>query len=85
MNEAEQKLWAYVLLQAVNDLKGRNWAARSARAWFSSKADTIGSFNWICHHLALEPNAVRGRVLKVKAGELSDCVALLVAGSTRAA
>lgn len=62
--EAEQKLWGNVLLQALTDLSGRDMFARSARLWFSSRDESIGSLAWICHHLALDPDAVRQRVLK---------------------
>jgi hypothetical protein len=64
LTDPERKLWAYVLLQAQSDLGSRDSVARSARLWFSSRDDSIGSFTWICHHLSLEPNAVRQRVLQ---------------------
>jgi hypothetical protein len=64
LSDPERKLWAYVLLQAHADLKGREPAARSARLWFISRADSIGSFTWVCHHLSLDPDAVRQRVIK---------------------
>jgi hypothetical protein len=64
ITDPERKLWAYVLLQAHADLAGRDPYARSARLWFVSKDDSIGSFTWICHHLSLEPDAVRQRVMR---------------------
>jgi hypothetical protein len=62
-NDPEQKLWGNVLLQALADLSGREPLAKSARRWFSSKEESIGSFAWVCYHLSLDPDAVRERVL----------------------
>jgi hypothetical protein len=85
LTEPERKLWAYVLLQAITDLNGRDFAARSARAWFSSKDDSIGSLNWICHNLSLDPDAVRHSVLRKKAAELRDSITNQPQETTRAA
>lgn len=63
ITDPERKLWAHVLLQAVADLSGHDPIARPARAWITSTNDSIGSFIWICHQLALDPAAVRKRVL----------------------
>jgi len=63
LTDAERKLWANVLLQAQTDLSGRDPIARSARLWFCSRDDAIGSFIWVCHHLSLDPEAARGKVL----------------------
>jgi hypothetical protein len=64
LTEAEQKLWANVLMQALTDLSGRDPIARSAQLWFLSRDESIGSLAWICHHLSLDPDAVRQRVLR---------------------
>jgi cytochrome P450 len=64
LTDPERKLWASVLLQAITDLRGQDFAARSARAWFASTDNTEGSLTWICHHLSLDPDAVRLRVLR---------------------
>ena len=63
LTDPERKLWANVLLQAITDLRGQDFAARSARAWFASTDNSEGSLTWICHHLSLDPDAVRRRVL----------------------
>ena len=63
-HDPEQKLWSNVLLQALTDLSGREPLAKSARRWFSSKEESIGSFAWVCNHLSLDPDAVRERVLQ---------------------
>lgn len=70
--DPERKLWANVLLQAIADLRGQDFAARSARAWFASTDNSEGSLTWICHHLALEPDAVRHRVLRDAARKQRD-------------
>ena len=62
--DPEQKLWSNVLMQALSDLSGREPLARSARLWFSSRDESIGSLAWVCHHLSLDPEAVRQRVLR---------------------
>ena len=64
MTDPERKLWASVLHQAITDLGGQNFVARSARAWFTSTDNSEGSLTWICHHLSLDPDAVRRRVLR---------------------
>jgi hypothetical protein len=62
MTEPEQTLWMSVLMQAVQDLSGADLIARSARAWFASRDKSIGSLTWVCHHLSLDPDAVRQQV-----------------------
>ncbi|HEU4345790.1 MAG TPA: hypothetical protein VFU31_29930 [Candidatus Binatia bacterium] len=84
-SEPERKLWAYVLLQAITDLKGRDFAARSARAWFASKDKSIGSLEWVCHHMALDPDAVRQSVLKNNAAKLRDSIGTGTQETNRAA
>jgi hypothetical protein len=85
ITDPERKLWAYVLLQAHTDLGGRDPLARSARLWFTSKDDAIGSFTWICHHLSLEPDAVRQRVLRQAAQKMRDSISNLAQTTNRAA
>ncbi len=75
LTDPERKLWAYVLLQAHTDLSGREPGARSARLWFCSRDDSIGSFIWICNHLSLEPDAVRQRVLRDATRKLKESIA----------
>jgi len=70
--DPERKLWANVLLQAITDLRGHDFAARSARAWFASTEHSEGSLTWICHHLSLDPDAVRRRVLRDAARKQRD-------------
>jgi hypothetical protein len=85
MSDPERKLWAYVLLQAHTDISGRDPLARSARLWFCSKDDSIGSFTWICHHLSLEPDAVRQRVLRDAAQKRQESIENLAQATNRAA
>ena len=85
MTDPERKLWAYVLLQAHADLSGRDPLARSARLWFTSKDDSIGSFTWICHHLSLEPDAVRQRVHRDAVQKMQESIGDLAQATNRAA
>jgi len=85
LTDAERKMWAYVLLQALTDLSGRDPFARSARLWFSSRDDSIGSLIWICNHLSLEPDAVRQRVLRGTGRKLRESIVNLAEATTQAA
>ena len=71
MNEPEQNLWTSVLTLAMQDLSGPDHLAKPARAWFSSKNTDLGSLIWICDQLGLDPNAVRQKILRRRAEELS--------------
>ena len=49
----EAELWTHVILQAINDLDGGTLltpgsAQDSAREWFASESDAVGSFIWTC-------------------------------------
>ena len=83
--DAEQKLWGNVLLQALTDLSGLDSFARSARLWFSSRDESIGSLAWICHHLSLDPDAVRQRVLKGHQQKRQETIENLAEEAIRAA
>ena len=85
LSDPERKLWGNVLLQALSDLTGRDPLARSARLWFSSRDNAIGSFIWICHHVSLDPDAVRQRVLKEATQSSYDPMANPAQATTRAA
>ncbi len=85
LTDPERKLWASVLLQAITDLRGQDFAARSARAWFASTDTSEGSLTWICHHLSLEPDAVRRRVLRDAARKRRDDSAKQPQATNRAA
>lgn len=70
------KLWFAVLAQAFRDFYGDipsegpshyravqlRYCRRTARAWFLSDADTMGSFRWIAELFELDVNAVRTRL-----------------------
>ena len=71
MNEPEQTLWMSVLSLAMQDLSGPDHLAKPARAWFSSKNTALGSLIWVCDQLGLDPNAVRQKVLRRRAAEIS--------------
>ena len=65
----EAELWTQVLLQAITDLDGRTAltpgsAKDSAREWFASECDGVGSFIWTCQIINVDPNFIRSRLAK---------------------
>ena len=65
----ETELWTQVILQAINDLDGRTSltprsAKDSAREWFPSESDGIGSFIWTCQIINVDPNFIRSQLAK---------------------
>jgi hypothetical protein len=65
----EAELWTQVILQAINDLHGRTSltpgsAKDSAREWFASDSDSVGSFIWTCQIINVDPNFIRSRLAK---------------------
>lgn len=65
----EAELWTQVILQAINDLDGRTSltprsAKDSAREWFASECDGVGSFLWTCQLINVDPNFIRSQLAK---------------------
>jgi hypothetical protein len=65
----EAELWTQVILQAINDLDGRtaltpNSAKDSAREWFASESDAVGSFIWTCQLINLDASFIRSQLAK---------------------
>ena len=65
----EVELWTEVILQAIDDLDRRTAICsrsdhRSARAWFASDRDELGSFIWACQAINVDPNFIRSRLAK---------------------
>jgi hypothetical protein len=63
----EAELWTEVILQALDDLNRRTSSASgsaqdSARRWFASKNDDVGSFLWSCGVIDIDPTWVRSVV-----------------------
>lgn len=85
LTDPERKLWANVLLQAQSDISARDPIARSARRWFCARDDSIGSFIWVCHHLSLDPDAARERVLRNSNNKARESLTELPQASNRAA
>ena len=85
LTDPERKLWANVLLQAQSDISARDPIARSARRWFCARDDSIGSFIWVCHHLSLDPDAARERVLRNSINKTREPATELAQANTRAA
>jgi hypothetical protein len=66
---AEVELWTEVILQAIDDLDKRTaFSSRSnqvsAKEWFDSDADEIGSFVWACQAINVDPNFIRSQLAK---------------------
>ena len=65
----EVELWAEVILRAIADLdRDTKICSRSdqlsARAWFSSDRDELGTFLWACQAINVDPNFIRSRLDK---------------------
>ena len=54
-------LWSAVLKQAIKDLlKYRNgFFAERTLSWFEDKSEEVGSFQWICSILNLNPESIK--------------------------
>ena len=75
----EAELWTQVILQAISDLNGRTSltpgsAQDSAREWFASECDAVGSFIWTCQIINVDPNFIRSRLAKKQRMKKSDQV-----------
>jgi hypothetical protein len=60
----EAELWTEVIIQAIDDMDRRTSSASrsaedSARKWFASERDGIGSFVWSCRVIDVDPSWVR--------------------------
>jgi hypothetical protein len=60
----ESELWTEVMLQAIDDLDRRTSlsptsAQDSAREWFASDSDAVGSLIWVCLVIDVDPDCIR--------------------------
>lgn len=65
----EAELWTQVILQAINDLDERTSltpgsAKDSAREWFASESDAVGSFIWTCQIINVDATFIRSQLAK---------------------
>jgi hypothetical protein len=65
----EAELWTEVILQAIDDMDRRTSSASrsaedSARQWFASERDGIGSFVWSCRVIDVDPSRVRSALAR---------------------
>jgi hypothetical protein len=65
----EAQLWTHVIIQAIRDLEAPAFtrspsAKRSARQWLSSSKQEVGSFEWACQLINVDPNFVRSALAK---------------------
>ncbi len=82
----EAELWTQVILRAIEDLEKRTSltstsAQDSAREWFASDSDALGSFIWICHAINVDPNLIRSGLAKKYRMNPDDVV--MTSGSQR--
>lgn len=58
-------MWSAVLIQAIKDLDGKYSTDRTqAKAYvFRERGELVGSFDWICTHLDLDPEVIRTIVM----------------------
>lgn len=61
-NENARRLWAAVLERAILDLQEHATRAEAV-AWISSNRRSVGSFQWICQQLDMDPASVRRALL----------------------
>ena len=65
----EAKLWTQVIQQAIEDLDRRTslisrLAQDSAREWFASESDGVGSCIWACQIIDVDPSFICSRLAK---------------------
>ena len=65
----EVELWTEVILLAIDDLDRRTRSSsrsdqRSAKQWFDSDSDEIGSFVWACQAINVDPISIRSQLAK---------------------
>ncbi|MBF0340477.1 MAG: hypothetical protein HQL95_05865 [Magnetococcales bacterium] len=76
-NENARRLWAAVLERAILDLQDRNTRAEAVQ-WVSSNRNGVGSFQWICQQLDMDPSSVKRALLGTHAlGGVSKRLTLL--------
>jgi hypothetical protein len=85
----EAELWTQVILQAITDLDGRTSltprsAKDSAREWFASECDEVGSFIWTCEIINVDPNFIRSQLTKKLRMKKSDEVMPYIAQRAKA-
>jgi hypothetical protein len=83
----EAELWTAVMVQAIDDLDRRTLsssisAQHSAREWFASESDVVGSFVWACHVINVDPDFIRSRLVKKQ--RIKNLEKVTVAQETRA-
>jgi hypothetical protein len=81
----EAELWTQVIVQAINDLDGQTSstsgaAQDSARHWFASASDGVGSFIWTCQIINVDPNFIRSQLAKKQRMKKSDEVVKISMG-----
>lgn len=61
----EAELWTAVIQQAIQDISSPDsYEQESARSWFNSSTDAVGSFIWACNVIDIEPSFIRTSLQK---------------------
>lgn len=61
-SENARRLWAAVMERAILDLQDHSLRTEAVE-WINSKRHNIGSFNWVCNQLDMNPNSVKRALL----------------------
>jgi hypothetical protein len=64
MDEAYRNLWIAVLKQAIKDVEKYHggFSTENSLSWFDDENEEIGSFQWICKILDLNPGSIKSLV-----------------------
>ena len=68
--DAERRLWAAIVTDAVEICLGRTLVSaeerHAARRWIESRGTDVGGFLWCCHLLGLDDDAISDRIGTVR-------------------
>ena len=76
MDEVYRNLWSAVLKQAIEDVAKYPGGLISERtlSWFENKCEEIGSFQWICNILNLNPESIKMFIYHVISERFSTAI-----------
>lgn len=71
-----RRLFAAMIFRAIADLYLQDpGLSQDAREWIESDEFRDWSFAWVCHHLHIEPDAVRDRISRINTRKLAKAAA----------
>ena len=76
MDEVCWNLWSAVLQQAIEDVAKYPGGIISEKAlsWFENECEEIGSFQWICSTLNLNPESIKMYIYQVISEKFSTAI-----------